>query len=73
MTFKMKGFSAFTTDYKQKLQNLAKQAKEAKNEEEGIRIQNEIKNLQNKMNKERAGGEMKAYPVVPRIASKIKK
>jgi len=65
--------SSFTTDYKNELAKLTYQLQNVKNEEEAIIIQNKIKALQNKMNKEGTGGKMKAYPVVPKIASRIKK
>ena len=73
MAFKMNGFSAFTIDYKDELAKLAYQLKNAKNENEALVIQNKIKDLQNKMNKEGAGGETKTYSAIKTEEFKRKK
>jgi len=86
MAFKMNGWSAFTTDYKQQYQNLVNQISDLKNkyassdeaDKTNIQkqvqiIQNKIIDLQRKMEKhaqQNPGGESKAYPVIQATASK---
>ena len=89
MAFKMNGFSAFTTGYKQQYQNLVNQVNDLKNKyarsdeagkaniEKQVKIiQEKIRALQSKMEKDaqQNPGKSKPYPVIkPTAVPTVKK